>query len=511
MKNLFKIILLLMLVVPVTTFAQRETEINYPPGPSEIETPVDIETPFPEYVRYMFWLIITISGLICLGSLMYAGFLIVTSGGNPGQRKKAMSKIWLAFLGGGLVLGSYVLSNTINPQLVVPRAINRPTAGIILYDNAGCSGEELEISQNTPEIGFEDEEAQSMRFISPAGILRIRGFPRTNYRGTPNWYSSIAQTSSDVCIDFSSPIQSIDFFWELPGVYFCTEEYQERSLPGSGFDPESTSFWECTGQEIYLTQGTALLNANVNDKIKGVKLRPFYKTRGPFDNERACPVHPPSSVINWTRENEEGETEYFCTYPSYWPGAVLHQHADNTGECLVFLGSGYESRRTLVGTSLENEVSSATVFVTPPRGREVSGGVWLCEDADAQRSDSERSDSQRSDSGCYGPYQRLYNDDFIGPYSSDHASLVSDISDLDGIEHDSISSLIMDGQYTAVLFSERDFNGKCQAFQVSDSNFRDDPIGRCNCITANWGCEDCLSSLLIIPDFRSMAEQLIGP
>lgn len=59
-----------------------------------------------------------ISGFLALGILVYAGLLYITAGGNASRQGDAKQWIWSALIGLTLLFGSYLILNTINPDLL---------------------------------------------------------------------------------------------------------------------------------------------------------------------------------------------------------------------------------------------------------------------------------------------------------------------------------------------------------------------------------------------------------
>lgn len=59
-----------------------------------------------------------ISGLLALGILVYAGLSYTASGGNASRQSDAKQWIWNALIGLALLFGSYLILNTINPDLL---------------------------------------------------------------------------------------------------------------------------------------------------------------------------------------------------------------------------------------------------------------------------------------------------------------------------------------------------------------------------------------------------------
>jgi hypothetical protein len=99
----------------------RFLEVAYP----EIQgiSPTTVATPIPEYVKYIYYLVISICGLIALGVLIYGGFRYLTSVGNPEATKDAREQIFAAVLGIVILLSSWLILYNINPQLVSIRPL----------------------------------------------------------------------------------------------------------------------------------------------------------------------------------------------------------------------------------------------------------------------------------------------------------------------------------------------------------------------------------------------------
>ena len=100
MKKLFSVLFLVFLLTFVLggfVFSQgRELEVEYPKiGDYEI---TKTTTSVPEYIRYIYFAVIGISGLIALGILIWAGFRYLTSAGNPEKLKDAKEYIAAAIL-----------------------------------------------------------------------------------------------------------------------------------------------------------------------------------------------------------------------------------------------------------------------------------------------------------------------------------------------------------------------------------------------------------------------------
>ena len=126
----------------------RALEVVYPVIPG-IPTPKSIATLIPDYVNYIFRFGIIIIGLIIFGLLVYGGVTYMTSAGNPTMLTEAKGRIIAGFLGGIILLGAYLIFNTINPQLVQleiqPTDPTRPVLdpGIYVCSRQVDAGEDL--------------------------------------------------------------------------------------------------------------------------------------------------------------------------------------------------------------------------------------------------------------------------------------------------------------------------------------------------------------------------------
>ncbi|MEK7209468.1 MAG: pilin [Patescibacteria group bacterium] len=70
------------------------------------------------WVNYLFVFGIAVVGLAILGTVIYAGVLYLTAGDNSGKVTEAKDRLWGALIGFVILMGSYIILRTINPQLV---------------------------------------------------------------------------------------------------------------------------------------------------------------------------------------------------------------------------------------------------------------------------------------------------------------------------------------------------------------------------------------------------------
>jgi len=80
--------------------------------------PGDKEITLPEFIKYIFLFSLAIVGIVGLLAIVIGAFGYLTAVGNPQKASDAKNKIISALLGLLLLLGSYILLNTINPDLL---------------------------------------------------------------------------------------------------------------------------------------------------------------------------------------------------------------------------------------------------------------------------------------------------------------------------------------------------------------------------------------------------------
>ncbi len=126
-KILFIILFLSFLSFVGVCFAQTSLEIDYP-SIQGYEITEETVT-FGKYIKYIYLFVIAVSGFIGLGVLVWAGFKYLTSSGNPERMGDAKDRITQALIGLLVIFLSWIIANTINPELTVLRT--KPTIPFI--------------------------------------------------------------------------------------------------------------------------------------------------------------------------------------------------------------------------------------------------------------------------------------------------------------------------------------------------------------------------------------------
>lgn len=116
MKNK-KIILLIAFwgIFILNSIVLAELLTDWPPSPAG--TPLTVTSTVTDLVRYLYEWGIALGGLVAFVVLLIAGFNYLTSVGDPGKMKEAIERIKYALGGLVLLLGSWLILHTINPEL----------------------------------------------------------------------------------------------------------------------------------------------------------------------------------------------------------------------------------------------------------------------------------------------------------------------------------------------------------------------------------------------------------
>ena len=129
-------------VIHALDSAVRKIEISYPPLPfpgGTIAPPQDfINGPsrevFPRFLNYIYHFIIALSSLIIFVLIIIGAVRYILSLGNPSKMNEARNQVYDAVIGVAIILSSYLIVTTINPQL---RSFN---VDLPQVEDCDCSG-----------------------------------------------------------------------------------------------------------------------------------------------------------------------------------------------------------------------------------------------------------------------------------------------------------------------------------------------------------------------------------
>ena len=114
-KILFLIGVISLLFFAPAALAQYQLETGLPGVPGG-RLPAGSE--LPSYIKYLFIFGLGLITILALGTMMFGGIQYILAAGNAAKTEEAKAWIQQALLGLGLLLVSYLLLRTINPDLV---------------------------------------------------------------------------------------------------------------------------------------------------------------------------------------------------------------------------------------------------------------------------------------------------------------------------------------------------------------------------------------------------------
>ncbi len=138
-KKILKLALLLALAsVLIATFSAKAAaplQLDYPQVQGEKALTTGKTPLLPQYLRYIFTLIIVFAGIVILGVIIWAGFSYVMSAGNAGVMTESRSRIVAGFVGMFILLASYLLLNAISPSLTKIKFGTITTGTVVMNAN----------------------------------------------------------------------------------------------------------------------------------------------------------------------------------------------------------------------------------------------------------------------------------------------------------------------------------------------------------------------------------------
>ena len=197
-----------------SVFAERGLEIDYPEVPGA-EAPTE-GTELPGYIKYIFNFSVMIGGILAFAVLLYGGIRWMTSVGNPAAISDAKSWMLGGIMGLFLLLCTYLILITINPQLAIFGKMKPlvPVIGIYLING---EGKKKHITTDFSDI--KDFDTVSIEFIdSPDELTSVFIYKNKNNKAATD--AEIMEIKNGQPIpNFGFVPASILFFWNKPGVY----------------------------------------------------------------------------------------------------------------------------------------------------------------------------------------------------------------------------------------------------------------------------------------------------
>lgn len=210
--NMKKILSLIFLLLIICTPVLADIQIG--------EFIITDQTTPEEVISYIFQILVGIGALMAVAMVIMAGVEWMTSDGNPGKIDGAKTKIKNALLGVGVLLGSYLILYTINPQILNVQIEDlRCDYGIIVNTAEPPKKEALRcVDGSTEKIGYDIYETKNehqWNFPSKS-ILQAFAYDGENYTGVRRTF--VMDATGNISGDISGA-KSIYFLRNNPGVY----------------------------------------------------------------------------------------------------------------------------------------------------------------------------------------------------------------------------------------------------------------------------------------------------
>ncbi len=126
------IVAIVILLVPCIIFADVQLEVGFPEFADQA---LSGESTLPQTIRYVFNLLLILAiTIICL-SLIYGGFIYLSSTGNPAKTGQARKRIISSIIGLAILLSSFLLLKIIDPDFLIFKINRVPVETGVLFLN----------------------------------------------------------------------------------------------------------------------------------------------------------------------------------------------------------------------------------------------------------------------------------------------------------------------------------------------------------------------------------------
>jgi hypothetical protein len=186
-KGKFLLIFISIVFLPLICNAfYWKPEVKYPSiGSHEITDKTD----FPQYIIYVFNFGIIAGVIIAVLSLIYGGFLYITSADNSSRLNEAKSQITSAFLGLLILLSSHLILTILNPKLTIvdlPKIPEEISEGYILRIGKNTNTEKKLYTSipNVQAVFGEDYQPNYVEIAQGSqGVIKLEIYDKENYQG----------------------------------------------------------------------------------------------------------------------------------------------------------------------------------------------------------------------------------------------------------------------------------------------------------------------------------------
>ena len=228
-KNFSKILIAVAVVTIVALpfvamAAGLQLETTFPKAPSMQEI-VTGRTQLPGIIRYVVDWTIIIAALVTVLALVMAGIAYLTSRGRPEATKAAKDRIKNCIYGLLIIAGSFLVLQTINPQLTIMTIQKKPVTGggVVMFTQAGLYGNgNVNGCSNAPAIctnpeavfGFNQTNGDTLEILIKAGAARYLNYDIAN---TITEFGKLTKGADGYVASADFPLYGLGFFGDVTG------------------------------------------------------------------------------------------------------------------------------------------------------------------------------------------------------------------------------------------------------------------------------------------------------
>lgn len=335
----------------VFALTEEGLEVGYPVVQGEEITK---ETGVPQLIKYIFHISLLIAGIAAFLALIAAGFKYLTSSGKPEAMADARKGIFAAFLGLVILLGSYLLLNTLNPELLVLRLKKVPlNLGVVLIND-------LHNSKNGTNIPDPISD--------PEGFLNFPHLSKKDYR-------IITRSNADVT-DLGEVKQivilpnlvgkiKLTLFGDKNFTGYATSTYLsvkddpsagEESMQRLGFNCNApvSKGTNCGADKSHTLKSIAIRNITPGVYLYGDNpYKDYHYFTGSVSDFRQIDFNNKAKQIEirneWQNPNP-ADANYYETQNDFL--AILHEDVDYQGKCRIFFTKRAPSTGSIMPTTI---------------------------------------------------------------------------------------------------------------------------------------------------------------
>ncbi len=470
-KNiLFFVLTALLFLSPLVVVGDdahlRQLETTYPDIPG-VDT-IGEDTTLPQYLEYIYYFIISLTGIAALIILIWGGLIYLTSAGSPNKMKEGINRIIGGLSGVAIILFAHLILTTINPHIFgsITQKIDLPAEGYCL------KGDQVYWREECPETWAPINNDTCQQVIGQApythynccrveriycfdqsvnDLARIGFIPKEiNFRSKePRIHSVFFFEEPDYQGDQQSMINmkrqlNNDIWWPLShlGIQFIRSVYPVRRSPGFVIFPTDNCSYD------------------FSDFSRNMPTMAYSRPTSRFDKEAV-------SILRVPR----GEDEDWFDYVSW--GGVFFSSEGYHGECQIIFserpsipGQGqncFLPRQNFPNAQIGSRETPQSAYIFRRNiANDFSGQVTFCPLLNYGSIEDPNNPVE-----CH----TVEASEIINQNETDSIWRINNpLRDWAGGRQENILSVKVDGKFLVVLNSEPDFRGRCTVIDRDTPN-----------------------------------------